>query len=137
MPKKLPINSIYQRIPISFTGELVLAYYQLDDENVIAEMVWDGKERSLYVYNRIPIKQLTVVMDSKTLGDQELNIYAIDTLKKTYITPKQSDTVNAHLWINNASITLDSEDVLSFDGNITTINDDYFQILSTALVVPD
>jgi len=127
-------NSIQTTASITLPKNIMLAPYRDANGDDVAFLFWDHQKHCVYMLMQMDVKTVTVLGSWHGLWDfkptDRLNVE-----KGTHIdlSPTVEVALNSHYWLNNCSITIsDNHKPLSFDGNITKINDECWQIMSQA-----
>ena len=131
-------NSIATTVSKNLTEDKELRLYSDADGLYIASLFWDHQTHQLYMLLEADVALVTVLGSEKSLWDfKPIDFFNVEKGARIDLSPPVSDLLNAHYWLNNCSITVENPATpLSFDGNITKVNAQCWQILSTAINIP-
>lgn len=142
------VNQVKQTVLKTDNLDVLLAELQDTNSNKIAEVWWDGERHTCFLSFVKNCQQVSCLGYNNMVGkswwerfkgffnngEYKNNQYNLKTGDTFYFTTTVSTLVNSNFWLNNCTITLDNQGTcLSFDFNISSVNDNYFQLLSAVV----
>ena len=129
------VNYIHTFLDKTSQTKRVLAILENENSNPVAQVLWDGGNKWIYLFMLQTIEAVSWLGTYRTsnsilppyegiaVGIKDDSIicgYSVD------------DAINSQNHISNCALTLDEENALTFDANIIKINTQYYEIMLKA-----
>ncbi len=133
------INYIHTFLDKTSQTKRVLAILENENSNPVAQVLWDGENKWIYLFMLQTIEAVSWLGTYRTLNSEDvIKIYPYEGIavgikdESIGCGYRVDDAINSQNDISNCALTLDEENVLTFDANIIKINTQHYEIMLKA-----